>query len=109
MERQRTRSLSPERVKIAEERIEILFDLAEKEFKNHPERSRRYVELARKIGMRCNVRLKTGQKRRFCKKCNQLFIPKKTCEIEVGPRKKMMEMKCLNCGSVYRKPYVKKI
>lgn len=33
---------------IAKERIEILFRLAENEFKKYPERSRRYIQLARK-------------------------------------------------------------
>jgi len=109
MKRRRTRSLSPEKVKIAKERIDILFNLAEKELKKNPERSRRYVELVRKIGMRCNVRLTREQKRKFCKKCNQLLISKKSCKIKVGPQKKFMGIKCLNCGSVYRKPYAKKI
>jgi len=104
MKRQRTRCLSPERIKIAKERIDILFNLAEKEMENHPERSRRYVELARNIGMRCNVRLTTGQKRKFCKNCNQLLIPKKTSEIKVDPQKKFIEIKCMNCGSEYRYP-----
>ena len=98
-----------ERVKIVKERIEILFNLAEKELEKNPERSKRYVELARKIGKRYNVRLTKEQKRSFCKRCNRLLIPKKTCKIKVGPKKKFMEIKCLNCGSVYRKPCVKKI
>jgi len=107
MKRRGTRSLSPEKVKIAKERVDILFNLAEKEFKKHPERSKRYVELARKIGMRCNVRLTKKQKKKFCKKCNQLLVPKKTCKIKIDSNKKLMEIKCLNCGSVYRRPYVK--
>lgn len=109
MKRRRTRSLSPERIKIAKERIDILFNLAEKELEKNPERSRRYVELARNIGKRCNIRLTTEQKRSICKKCNQLLIPKKTCEIKVDSQKKFMEIKCLNCGYVLKKPYVKKI
>ena len=36
-------------LEIAEERMDILFSQAEKEFNEHPERSHRYVELARKI------------------------------------------------------------
>ena len=108
MKRRRTRSLSPERVKIAKERIDILFNLAEKELKNS-KRSRRYVKLARKIGKRYNVRLTTGQKRKFCKECNQLLIPKKTCEIKIDSNKKFMKIKCRNCGNVSRQPYVKKI
>lgn len=98
-----------ERMKIARERIEILFGLAKTNYKTHPERSKRYIELARKIGKRYNVRLTKEQKMSFCKKCNQLLIPKKTCEIKVGSQKKLMEIKCLNCGYVFKKPYVKKI
>jgi len=109
MEKRIIRSLSPEKVKIAKERIDILFDLAEKELKGNPNRSRRYVELARNIGKRCNVRLTLEQKRNFCKNCNQLLIPKKTCEIEVDPQQKLMKIKCLNCNSVYKKPKIKKI
>ena len=58
--------------KIASERINILFRLASEEFKKHPERSNRYVELARKIGMRYNVRIPKLLKRRFCKKCHKI-------------------------------------
>ena len=36
-------------IDIAQERMDILFNRAEKEYKEHPERSHRYVELARKI------------------------------------------------------------
>ena len=64
----RIRKQQPERrVKIAKERIEILLDLAKREV-DKPERSKRYVELARKISKRYNIRLKKGQKRSFCKK-----------------------------------------
>lgn len=98
-------SLSPERVRIAKERIDILFNLAEKELRRNPERSRRYVELARKIGMRCNLRLTKRQKRSFCKECNQLLIPRRTSKVEVDTNKKLKIIKCLNCGKIYRYPY----
>src|SRR3989344_6871961 len=48
----RTRQKPDWQQKIAEERIKILFDLAKKEFEKNPQRSRRYVELARNIGTR---------------------------------------------------------
>ena len=41
---------------IAKERMDILFSLAEKEFIEYPERSHRYVELARKISTKYNVK-----------------------------------------------------
>lgn len=92
-------------LKIAEERIEILFSLAEKEFSKHPERSKRYVELARKIGLRYNIRLSKGQKRKFCKDCNSLLIPGKTSQVRINSDRKIITTKCLNCNRIYKHPY----
>jgi len=94
-------------VDIAKERIERLFELAREEFNKNPERSRNYIKMARKIGMRYNVRLKIEQKRNFCKKCNQLFIPKKTSKVEIDSKKRLKSIKCLNCGNIYRYPQKK--
>jgi ribonuclease P protein subunit RPR2 len=92
-------------IKIARERIEILFNLAREELERNPERSRKYIQLARKIGMRYNVRLTKEQKRSFCKRCNQLLIPTKTSKVTINSKKKLVEIECLNCGSLYRYPY----
>jgi len=90
--------------KIAKERIEILFDLAQKELKKHPERSRRYVELARKIGLRYNVRL--GKlKRNFCKRCNTILKPGLTSKVRNDTDRKVVETICLNCNNITRIPY----
>jgi len=91
--------------KIAKERIEILFSLAEKEFKKHPERSRRYVELARKIGLRYNVRLLKDDKRKFCKKCNTLLKPGISSKVRLDKSTKTINVHCLNCEKIYRFPY----
>ncbi len=90
--------------KIARERIKILFSLAEKELESNPKRSQRYVELARKIALKYNIRLKK-QKRKFCKKCNVLLVPSKTAKIRLNPRTKTVNMYCLKCGKVYRYGY----
>ena len=93
--------------KIAKERIKILFELAEKELKKHPERSRRYVELARKIGLRYNVRL--GKlKRKFCKNCNTLLKPGLTCQVRLDSKNKVVSIICKNCKKIYRYPYGKR-
>lgn len=99
-------SRKPEQyIKIAKERIEILFDLAEKEFKKHPERSKRYVQLARKIGLRYNVRFPTELKRKFCKSCSSLLVPSVTSKVRIDSRTKTINIKCLNCEKIYRYPY----
>lgn len=91
--------------KIAKERIKILLDLAKNEFKKHPERSKKYVELARKIGKRYNVRFTKGQKRGFCKMCSQLLIHGKTSTVSMDSRKKLIIIKCKNCSYTYNYPY----
>ena len=87
--------------KIAKERINILFELAERELKKHPDRSRRYVELARKIGLRYNVRLPRKLKRKFCKNCNTLLKPGLTSEVRF--KNGMLIVKCLVCEKIYRR------
>lgn len=106
LQTKRTRGKKSEyQIKIARERIEILLNLAEKEFKKHPKRSKRYVELARKIGMRYNVRLSKRQKRKFCKSCNTLLKPGVTSEQRT--QKGTIVIKCMKCNKIYRYPFKK--
>ncbi len=91
--------------KIAKERIEILLNLARTEVRKNLERAKRYVELARKIGKRYNVRLTRGQKDSFCKKCNVPLIPGFTMKTWLDPKTKTKVIKCLRCNYTYRKPY----
>jgi ribonuclease P protein subunit RPR2 len=92
-------------IKIAKERIQILFELAKKEFKNKPERSRRYIQLLRKIGLRYNIRLPKEIKRSFCKKCNSLLIPGVSASVRLNKKTKTVNIKCKNCNKIYRYPY----
>ena len=92
---------------MARERIEILFSLAGKQFPRHPDRSHRYAELARKIGMRYNVRIPKQIKRRICNKCNRYLFPGKNSTVRSNSSTLAMEVKCLECGHVARYPYSK--
>lgn len=84
-------------IKIAKERIIILFD----EAKKRPDFAKRYVELAKKIGMRYNVRLE-GHKRKFCKYCSSYFIPKNsTTRMKNG----ILNVTCKDCNKTNRFPY----
>jgi ribonuclease P protein subunit RPR2 len=102
---ERGRRKPEQHLKIAKERIQILFSLAEKEFKKHPDRSKRYIELARKIGLRYNVRLPKELKRKFCKNCNVLLIPGATSSVRLDSKKKVLNIKCLKCEKNYIYPY----
>lgn len=82
--------------KIALERIYRLFELAERNFKKHPERSKRYIELARKIAMRCNVRIPFELKQKFCKNCNAFLKAGVNAKIRVS--KHIIKVTCLECN-----------
>lgn len=106
--KERERSKRPPWQKdIAEERITILFGLSEDEFKEHPERSHRYVALARKIGMRYNVKIPKELKRRVCNYCYSYLYPAKNCIVRSNSTKQAMEIRCLECDKVNRYPYNK--
>ena len=90
--------------RIAAERIETLFRLAEQEgHKGNLPRADRYVELARKIGMRYNVRLPSEFKRRVCRECHAYLLPPKTARVRIGESR--LVTTCLRCGAVMRFPY----
>ena len=108
MKAARTRSKRPQAwTNIAKERIGILVSLAEKEVKKHPERTERYVELARRIGMRYNVRMGKETKIRICKECSSFLIPGYNCTVRTRKDKQSLIVTCNKCGAVKRYPYAK--
>ncbi|MEA2076203.1 MAG: ribonuclease P protein component 4 [Euryarchaeota archaeon] len=89
---------------IAVQRIERLFELAEAEARDEREqRSKRYIELARAIGMRYRVRIPRYLKMRLCKRCYALLIPGKNARVRL--RGEYMTTTCLRCGQHMRRPY----
>ena len=91
-------------INIASERIDILFNLAEGEALAHNfRRANRYVELARKIGMRYNVRVPKRYRRRYCRHCHSYLLPSINCRFRV--RGKKIVVSCENCGGTMRMPF----
>jgi len=82
------RSRNPVTKKIARERIEILFEQALLTFSVHPERSNRYVDIARRIAMRQRIRIGRGLRRQYCHHCYSFLVPGKNMRVRV------------HCGSV---------
>ncbi|MBS3782202.1 MAG: ribonuclease P [Candidatus Thermoplasmatota archaeon] len=89
---------------IAKKRIKKLFEEAkEAALEDELKRSDRYVELARKIGMRHNVTLDSKYKRRVCRNCYSYLHPGKTCKIRI--KEGSLITKCLKCGTINRFGY----
>ena len=87
------------------ERIERLFSLADSEFAKNPERSHRYVALARRIAMRYNIRLPPQLRRRFCRNCYKYLRPSINSRVRTSAGQRAVIVTCLECGHVMRHPY----
>jgi ribonuclease P protein subunit RPR2 len=102
----RKRSVKDYYKAIAAERIERLFELAEKAFEKHPELSDRYVKLAWKISTRYNVRLPVNLKRKFCRKCLSFSRPGVSCRVRI--QSGCVTITCLRCGHAVHQPFKSK-
>ncbi len=92
--------------RIAVERIEILFRLAERQaLDGNLARANRYAGLAAKIGMRYNVRVPAAFKRRYCRTCHAYLLPPTTARVRVT--RGHVIVTCLACGAVRRVPYLR--
>lgn len=86
--------------KIAEERVEILFNQASSESDENLQK--RYVSLARSISMKYRLRFKRDYKRRFCQRCSSYLIPGKNLKVRVRNGKVIYT--CMSCGKITRIP-----
>ncbi|NJE47822.1 ribonuclease P protein component 4 [Thermococcus sp. GR7] len=97
-----------EKKRIARERVNILFTLAERVFPYEPELANRYVEIALAVQQKAKIRMPKKWKRRYCKKCHSFLVPGVNARVRLR-RKRMphVVVKCLNCGHIMRYPYLK--
>ena len=91
-------------VRIAAERISELFALAEREASgDSPELADRYVRLARRIGMRYNVRLPPECSEVYCRGCSRFWVEGRTVRTRLRSGRRVRT--CLACGRERRVPY----
>ena len=84
-----------EKKSIALSRIHELFSHAESIFNKDKNLANRYVQLARKIGMRTKVSIPRNLKRKFCKNCYHFLFPGMNCRVRT--RNSMAVYYCLDC------------
>ena len=94
------KSRNPVTKKIARERIEVLFEEAKGAFSAHPERSNRYVDLARRIAMRQRIRIDREFRRQFCHHCYTYLVPGRNMRVRV--HRGMVVITCLACNKKTR-------
>jgi len=88
-------------VRIARDRIATLFALAEDEAgSGHPELADRYVVLARRIGMRYNVRLLAEYREVYCRGCSAYWTEGRSVRTRLRSGRRVRT--CLRCGREQR-------
>jgi len=90
-------------VRIARERIADLFALAEREAGRPDGRlADRYVQLARRVGTRYNVRLLTEYRELYCRGCSTYWVEGRTVRTRLRGSRRVRT--CLSCGRSRRTP-----
>ncbi|MFH0749095.1 MAG: ribonuclease P [Candidatus Bathyarchaeota archaeon] len=98
-----------ENKRIALERISILFKIAIKTMDTEPKLVQRYVDLARRIGMRYKVRMPKEFRRMICRHCKGFVLPGKNCIVRLRQeREPHIVITCLRCGKCMREPLKKR-
>ncbi|TFG32496.1 ribonuclease P [Candidatus Thorarchaeota archaeon] len=98
------RGFAKERIKrLAQTRVEILWQQAISNSKSRPEIARLQMRSARKIAQRSRTKIPWNISRRLCKQCGAILIPGKTCKVRMRHnRAKHMVVTCTECGKVKR-------
>jgi ribonuclease P protein subunit RPR2 len=87
---------------LAKQRIKVLFEQAEKA--KTQELANKYVQTARKIAMKLNLRFPRGYKRKFCKHCYNYFNKD---NYRVRTKNNKVVYYCRNCKKYMRFPLAK--
>ena len=90
-------------VDLARQRIERLFEMADRAYAERPDLADRYVGLARRISMRHRVSIPRQLKRSICKECYSYLRPGSNARVRVDGRNVVIT--CLKCGGIRRYPY----
>jgi ribonuclease P protein subunit RPR2 len=84
-------------VRVARHRVSDLFGLAEREsLSGHFDLADRYVSLARRIGMRYNVRVLGEYRELFCRSCSAYWVEGRTVRTRIRSGHRVRT--CLRCG-----------
>lgn len=89
--------------KIAQRRIDELFEKARVLLEVEIKYANNCVKLAKKISLRYKVRFSKEQKLQFCKNCSSYLHPIRTARLRVSHGK--IKVLCLNCKCISRYVY----
>ena len=87
-------------LKITRQRIRILFREAKEVFATDPSLANRYIEMARKLGMKYKVKITPSLQKQFCKHCYKYLMPSVNLRVRIKDGHMVyycLECKCSSC------------
>lgn len=102
--------MDPDTRRIAMQRIQTLFRLANETFSENHALAQRYVDIARRIAMGARIRLPKEYRRQVCRHCKSFILPSVNCRVRIQQRREPhIVITCQNCGKAMRLPLRKKV
>ncbi len=97
------RATRRETKRLAEARIETLWEQASQAAKTDKEGARRRMLIADRVAQRARMKVPRHIKRRICGECGHVMIPGENCRVRVRHNKsRHLSVTCLECGSITR-------
>jgi ribonuclease P protein subunit RPR2 len=95
--------------RIAAQRVQTLFKLANETMREDSALAQRYAGLARKIAMAAKLRLPKEYRRQICRHCKSFTLPGVNCRVRIKQcREPHVVATCLVCGGQMRIPLRRK-
>ncbi|HLD12551.1 MAG TPA: ribonuclease P [Candidatus Nanoarchaeia archaeon] len=91
--------------RLAEERIQQLFQEAATNYQEYPTRAHRYVHLARKIAMKARISIPKIYNKTYCRNCSHYWQP--GSNVRIRNHKGRIIYYCLDCKH-YKRMIIKK-
>ncbi|MBD3172733.1 ribonuclease P [Candidatus Bathyarchaeota archaeon] len=93
------------KTRISVERMQILYQEAQKTVKTEPELAQKYIHLLRRIAQRTRTKIPPHIQHNICKKCNTPLIPGYNATTRINQRREPhVTTTCHTCGYIKRVP-----
>ena len=91
--------------RIARQRIQTLYRVAQETVQENPELAKRYVQLLRRIAQRTRTHLPLNIRRGICRECDTVLIQGYNSHTRLRQRREPhISITCQSCGNITRIP-----
>lgn len=89
--------------RLAQERIDMLWEASLAAATTKPVRARRWMCIAKAVARRTRIKIPRYMMKRICKGCGAVLVPGQNCRVRLRHnRSTHLSVTCLECGTVKR-------